>query len=156
MNIFVVDRDPIIAARQLCDKHVVKMTLETTQLLCTVSWKFDVPAPYKQTHKNHPCTLWAGETVDNWKWLVDHGLELSEEYSRRYGKVHACKSKLEWCLESGGRPKLGGLKPFAQAMPDEFRDKDAVEAYRKYYIGAKAAIAKWKFSDAPEWFIKKE
>ena len=57
MNIFVLDRDPVVAASYLCNAHTVKMILESAQLLCTTSWQFNVPAPYKQTHKNHPAAI---------------------------------------------------------------------------------------------------
>ena len=80
MNIFVVDTDPEVAACQLCDKHVVKMVLETAQMLCTVAHQngFD-KAPYKVAHPKHPCTLWSYETTDNMEWLCSHALEMGQE-----------------------------------------------------------------------------
>ena len=33
MNIFVLDKDPEIAAQMACDKHVVNMIVETAQML---------------------------------------------------------------------------------------------------------------------------
>jgi hypothetical protein len=87
MNIFVVDEDPEVAARQLCDKHVVKMILETAQMLCTVAHNHGYEAPYKVAHPKHPCTLWAGKSAANWTWLIDHGLAMSEEYTERYGRT---------------------------------------------------------------------
>ena len=36
MNIFVVDKNPKIAARSLCDQHVVKMLIENCQMLSAV------------------------------------------------------------------------------------------------------------------------
>ncbi len=87
MNIFVVDEDPEIAARQLCDKHVVKMILESAQMLCTVALEHGYEdAPYKKAHPKHPCTLWAGKSAENWQWLITHGLAMAEEYTRRYGR----------------------------------------------------------------------
>ena len=35
MNIFVLDENPVIAAKMACDKHIVKMILESAQMLCT-------------------------------------------------------------------------------------------------------------------------
>lgn len=129
MNIFVVDPDPNKAAASLCDKHVVKMPLETAQMLCSVSWRFGVPAPYKQAYAKHPCTLWAGETLANWAWLVEHGIALCAEYERRY-------------------------TPFVQAMPVQYKQADdAVAAYRAYYLGEKASFACWKSpASPPEWW----
>jgi hypothetical protein len=35
MNIFALNEDPIISAKQHFDKHVVKMPTELAQMLCT-------------------------------------------------------------------------------------------------------------------------
>ena len=74
MNIFVLDKNPTKAANMLCDKHVVKMIVETAQMLCTTAHvNGHLSVPYKATHKNHPCTLWSNESSANWDWLVEHG-----------------------------------------------------------------------------------
>lgn len=152
MNIFVLDYNPEIAATYQKDKHVIKMILETAQLLCSVSWKYNFPAPYEVTHKNHPCTLWAGESEDNWNWLVAHGLALSAEYTKRYNKIHKSELIIRQMKDYGGHSTVKGLTPFAQAMPDEYKCSDAVEAYRKYYIGKKLERATWKYpATKPEW-----
>jgi hypothetical protein len=84
VNIFVTNIDPILSAQSLDDSRVVKMTLETAQMLSTV---FDVA--YRPTHKNHPCVLWARKDYRNKSWLIRHGLGLSWEYTYRFGRVHA-------------------------------------------------------------------
>ena len=70
MNIFVLDKSPIISAQMQCDKHIVKMPLETAQMLCSVWHRYGqgMNVPYKEAHKNHPCTLWAMETRSNYEW----------------------------------------------------------------------------------------
>ena len=83
MNIFVVHQDPQIAAQMLCDKHVVKMILETAQMLCTVVSHTGAETPYRATHAKHPCTLWAAHSKANWEWLVAHGKAMCMEYTRR-------------------------------------------------------------------------
>ena len=70
MNIFLLDLDPRLAAYQQCDKHVIKMTLETAQILSSASIINGGKGPYRLTHKNHPCTLWAAQTSDNYEWLI--------------------------------------------------------------------------------------
>jgi len=152
MNIFVVDEDPEVAARQLCDKHVVKMILETAQMLCTVAHEQGWNAPYKKAHPKHPCTLWAGKSAENWSWLIAHGLAMAEEYTRRYGRVHKSEAVIKWCATlpvqfAGGY----GLTPFAQAMPEQYKNDCAVTAYRAYYHGEKAYFATWK-TEAPQWW----
>ena len=41
MNIFILDNDPVIAAQMQCDKHVVKMIVESAQMLSTVHRMLD-------------------------------------------------------------------------------------------------------------------
>ena len=35
MNIFAINENPIVAAQEQCDKHVVKMIVESAQMLST-------------------------------------------------------------------------------------------------------------------------
>ncbi|HAW80963.1 MAG TPA: hypothetical protein DCX27_15355, partial [Balneola sp.] len=94
MNIFVLDKNPNEAARQACDKHVVKMILESAQMLCSVHP--EGTAPYKRSFYNHPCTKWVRETDKNYDWLVDHALALCSEYTKRYGKTHKSEEIIQW------------------------------------------------------------
>lgn len=88
MNIFVTSECPVESAAFLDDKRVVKMVLETAQMLCTALQQVGVAAPYKATHVNHPCNVWARESRENWEWLWEHGKALAYEYYKRYDKVH--------------------------------------------------------------------
>lgn len=153
MNIFVLDSDPIQAARMLCDKHIPKMVLETAQLLCTVYSHYDHPTPYKPTHRNHPCAVWTRTSRSNYTWVWLHGCALGDEYTHRYGKVH----KSSAIIESLRTPPIEliehDMTPFAQCMPDEYRGPNAVEAYRRYYMGDKSRFAKWERNcAAPYWW----
>lgn len=100
MNIFVLDENPQVAAKMHNDKHVVKMILESAQLLCGVHHMTDPltteQVPYKLSHKNHPCSIWARQCVENYIWLCDLGLSLCEEYTYRYGKRHKSQDVIEW------------------------------------------------------------
>tara|TARA_B100001250_G_C19784474_1_gene783452 strand:+ start:1355 stop:1816 length:462 start_codon:yes stop_codon:yes gene_type:complete len=152
MNIFVLEDDPIKSAQSQCDKHVVKMILETAQMLCTVAHRQGFDAPYRATHGKHPCTVWTGESKENWDWLIKHGMALCEEYTERYGKIHKTQQHIEWCKSlSIGLPSKG-LSPFAQAMPTQYRNKCAIQAYRAYYKGEKSGFATWK-RNKPKWWI---
>jgi len=155
MNIFVLDENPQIAAQMHNDKHVVKMILETAQLLCGVHHMTDSQyvRPYKLSHKNHPCSIWSRECIENYVWLCDLGLSLCEEYTYRYGKRHKSQDVIEWCLVH--KPNLSNnkdLTPFALAMPDECKVNSAVESYRLYYITHKKSLGTWKNRNKPEWF----
>jgi hypothetical protein len=153
MNIFVLDTDPKTCAVYHNDKHVVKMILETAQLLCGVHWVVGSEAPYKLSHKNHPSAIWARECIENYIWLCDLGLELCNEYTYRYGKRHKSQEIIEWCLLNVPNiPEKGDITPFALAMPDECKVGDAVASYRAYYMVEKRGFAVWKNREVPQWF----
>lgn len=153
MNIFAVDNDPEIAARALCDKHVVKMPLETAQMLCTVGLSQGMVLPYMATHAKHPCTLWIGKAAANAEWAVYHGLALCQEYTRRYGKTHASEAVILEAASVVDRLPKGSITPFAQAMPETYYRRNAVDAYRAYMIGEKTRFATWKTPAVkPAWW----
>ncbi len=151
MNIFVLDSSPTTSAQMQCDKHVVKMILESAQMLCTVAHANGFDAPYKAAFKHHPCTIWVGQTKQNWDWLVEHALALCAEYTERYGKVHKSQKHIEWCRTLSINLPNTGLTPFAQAMPEQYKNPCAVTAYRAYYHGEKARFATWK-RNKPNWW----
>ena len=152
MNIFVLHDNPTKAAQMMCDKHVVKMIIESAQMLCTVANERGHKAPYRTTHKKHPCTLWVGESKQNWCWLIQHLDTLCNEYTRRYGRVHKTQKVLEWIKKTSVNLPSDKLTPFALAMPDKYKTKSAVESYRNYYLGEKAKFAKWKMGNTPNWW----
>ena len=162
MNIFFLHPNPRKCARWHCDKHVVKMILESCQLLYTSHWAMSAPPPfiecaknsgYKPTHAKHPCSLWLLESLDNYRWLVSLAWELCREYTFRYGKRHACEEHLEWLsiVEPVGLVSHGFTMP-RQAMPDHYKSKNSVVAYRTYYINDKLRIATYKCRERPHWF----
>lgn len=152
MNIFVVDLNPVEAAQQLVDKHVIKMILESAQMLCGAS---SIETPYKKTHLNHPCSKCVRESRDNFDWLVTHALALNDEYRFRFNKNrdHASVAIIRWCVENirMSLPQIG-LTTFAQAVPEKYKHDDVVTAYRNYYIAEKTSIAIWTNRQKPIWF----
>lgn len=159
MNIFVLDINPITAAQFLCDKHIVKMCLESAQLLCSA---FEPgTAPYRRTHYNHPCAKWVRESEENFNWLYDHAWAINREYIKRFSEPktglsisHKSFDVCSWALSNVDKLQFRshGLTAFAQAMPEECQRDDAVEAYRTYYLTFKQKIAKWDKGDAPFWW----
>lgn len=157
MNIFVLDENPYKAASYHCDKHVVKMILETAQMLSTAHHVLDPNNPgnaelYRATHHNHPCNIWVRETSGNYLWTSCLFDALLNEYTYRYGKIHASDRFATKLSKLPPAIRLANATPFAQAMPDDCKHESAVEAYRKYYMNYKAGIAKWNYSAAPDWF----
>ena len=130
MNIFVLDEDPKISAQMMCNKHVVKMILESGQMLCTAHWLSwldgengrplltdfkrvkDAQAwlfrcvpegaqpPWKMSHIHHPCTKWTCETMGNYVWLLEHMRGLLNEYTKRYGKMHKSEEAWVWLSQN--------------------------------------------------------
>jgi hypothetical protein len=181
MNIFVVDIDPKKAAKDLCDKHVVKMIVETTQLLSTAHRVLDGTCVIEKTKNNrnikrwilrdpfmnsnlckaamvnHPCNIWVRESLHNYNWLLSHGREMCKEYSNRYSNTHS----MEWLYTDLLVERPNALMnensrlmtPFPQAMPEKYKVLgDPVTAYRNYYIHEKSRFAKWKYSNVPYWY----
>lgn len=159
VNIFAVNECPVKSARDLCDQHIVKMPLESAQMVCTNLALLGLKHQYKPCFQNHPCTIWARQSSENLSWLLSHGLALCYTYTIRFGKMHKCQSVLQSAsktlhnafLEGLVSFPTKGLTKFAQAMPDQFKCEDSVTAYRNYYKGAKLAFARWRYGGKPAW-----
>lgn len=163
MNIFVLHKDPIVSATMHCDKHVPKMVVELYQQIGSALRRYGATddvmpttkggTPLKGGYHNHPCTRWVGDSRDNFRWAVQHGLGLCEEFKLRYNKPHYCEDGIRMMGELADLIPQGELTEFAQAMPDECRQPSAVFAYRIYYKVDKARFAKWeKGREAPSWW----
>lgn len=175
MNIFAVDNDAVISAQSLVDRHVVKMILESCQLLSTAHrlldgeqyidktktgrnvkrWRLPDEREtvlYSATHINHPSAVWCRTTIYNYNWLYQHFVALMNEYTYRYGKVHKCESMSQWLVYPPKNIKIAELTPVTPAMPDEYKvPNDHVESYRNYYRTAKERMHKWTKREKPEW-----
>lgn len=162
MNIFYLDEDPILAAKYHCDVHVVKMILETAQILSTV-WNSAVPghgkALYRTTHAHHPCVLWAGACFRNYLYTSILGLQLCLEYKARYGRQHKSEIILNQTAYPPPALRIGerrcGTFP-TLAMPEEFYDPDPVAAYRHYYRVAKKPLLKYRLGNWPWWLAEND
>lgn len=159
MNIFYLDSDPVVAAQYHCDKHVVKMILESSQMLCSAHRVLsgndfcDERGFYKLAHKNHPSTKWARESYVQYRWLYNLYESLLTEYTKRYEKSHASgrlREELEVCPTNIGTESF---KQPPQCMPEQYKiHGNSVQAYRNYYIGDKSRFAKWAYTDKPYWW----
>jgi hypothetical protein len=147
MNIFFLHKDPSRAAKAQCDKHVVKMVLETTQMLSTAARRQGHDVGYQSAYPKHPMTIWVGDTRDNFCWTLQHAIELSKEYTVRYSKLHASQKVIDNIHEYYPNISFDNITEPPQCMPDEFKCDDYVRAYRNYYIHK---IGEWK--RPPKWF----
>ena len=182
MNLFVLHNDHIIAARMQCDKHIVKMIVESGQMLSTVHrvldgnltikpsksgkrmvkyWELaDVEREnilYKAVHMNHPCTVWTRESADNYEWHYKHFVALCDEYTYRYGKTHATDALLRDKLAKPPKniPSVS-MTPFKLAMktnPECMFPEDPVKSYRLYYQTKQDRFnMNWTNRPVPSWF----
>ena len=176
MNIFYLSENPVQAAEWMVDKHVVKMILESAQLLSTAhrvldgleyqgksktgrnkkSWVMSDQRElvlYQATHVNHPSAIWCRQSVENYLWLIEHFYALMNEYIHRYNKIHKCNGELAYMLQSPPH----NLKEYnfttpPSAMADEYIiSNDPVVNYRNYYKIGKARMHSWKNRQPPEW-----
>lgn len=176
MNIFYIDKDPVQAAEWMVDKHVVKMILESAQLLSTAHRILDgeqvmgksktgrnakrwilrdarEPVIYQATHINHPSAVWCRESVENYNWLTDHFFALMREYTYRYGKQHKCYGELSYMLQSPPKNlQEWDMTTMPSAMADEYKiSNDPIVNYRNYYKLGKTKMHSWKNRQPPEW-----
>ena len=171
MNLFLLHLKRRANARKHCNRHVVKMVLETTQVLWTAVWmsgtdmtRFKM-TPYRKTHMWHPTSIWVRESPKNWAYALAFGLQLCKEYTRRYHKRHKCEAHLLYLRRIGYFPPAetreikkprgdmgNGCTPFPLAMPDECvvtrpdGSVDPVQSYLKYYD---TKSAEWKTKGRP-------
>jgi hypothetical protein len=163
MNIFFLDRSPKLAAQYHCDKHVVKMIIETAQMLYSAHWMLNpsnLPGnAYKLAHKNHPCSIWVRSSLVNYLWLCSLGLYLCEEYKYRYGahKTHKTEQHIRWLMDNPPTNiPFCKMTPPAQAMPVEFKNEDTITAYKTFYVESKLkqrGIVKYTRRDPPDFIL---
>jgi Pyrimidine dimer DNA glycosylase len=177
MNIFVTSESPIESAKVLPDKHIVKMPLESCQMISIIYSKWyhnwgTIPKsdgnPYnteKGAFRNHPCTVWASENYQNLAWLIKHGLALCSEYTDRYGKIHSCQNSLTEAarifFEHTNKPLnhfYTQVKIFARAMPDDLKNNTQIDTFESYrlYLNTKPWIKDNYIripNRKPEWIV---
>lgn len=180
MNLFILHEDPIIAAQLQCDKHVVKMIVESAQMLSTTHRMLDgtlyyelsknnrkvkryrlnddrEAVLYKAVHFNHPCTVWTRESLQNYQWHYKHFIALCDEYKYRYGKVHATDTLLRHYLYAppSNIPSVGqtDFKLAMKSNPECMFPEDPVKSYKLYYQTKQDRFKMaWTNRKVPEWF----
>lgn len=177
MNIFYLDHSPKTCAEMHNDKHVVKMILEYAQLLSTAHRVLDgVPTNglspagrrrtdyilgedldgilYRATHINHPSAVWVRKSSNNYLWLYTMWKHLLDEYTARYGKIHAAARLIHPLFNAPKNIPIGEFTQPTPAMPDEYKVAgDSLQSYHNYYIGSKHEMSRWTNSYMPQWFI---
>ncbi len=152
MNIFYLDNNLRKCAQYHCDSHVVKMILESTQILCTVLHENGVTAPYRPTHRKHPCVVWAGKSLDNWIWLRKFIIALNREYQYRFNRQKAHQSaRVTNSLHLPLLPSLG-ITERPLVMPDKYKILgNPIASYRYFYACDKKHLLKYTKRLQPYW-----
>jgi hypothetical protein len=181
MNIFALHPKPRKAARWHVDTHVVKMLLETCQLLYTAHWvlfypdllqhksvmklsqaqkelevpeyMWSAPTAYRPCHTHHPCAVWTRASSENYMWLATLGVELAREYRFRFKKTHSCEEHIQWLADNLPLTiAMGPHSPFAMAMDIEYKvSTNPIVSYRNYYRKGKAGLIKYTGRHVPHW-----
>jgi len=154
MNLFFVNQDPVMAAMDLADKHVVKMLLECCQMMSTAARRngYESEHIYKDAHVKHPMTVWVGDSRKHYEWCWEHAVALATEYRIRYMREHKSASllpRLAYAMYNHV-PDNGWVDP-PLCMPDEYKIGNYVDSYREYYRKGKAHLHKWTSKNIPEW-----
>ena len=166
MNIFVVDLDPVQAAKDLPDKLVGRMALESCQMFS--SWAFnthgirlvkkDGTLYGTKGHSNHPCTKWLYESPANVSWLLHHAIAHCEEHTARRKTIHACEKTLRGLIDDLSKEQdplavdFTSVTPFVLCMPEQYKNPaDPVESYRNFLMGDKG-YAEWNYCSPPSWW----
>jgi hypothetical protein len=165
MNLFILSLCFRECAKWMFDKHISKMIVEAVQMLSTAKhiidpFEIDEGIIYKISHKNHPVSIWIRTSLENYLWTLDMVEAMHDEWRYRYGhtedtyhRSYIIGQYLRTYAPTADKFPMRGITPFAQAMPDEYKDVDAVVAYRRYYQSQdKRKIASWKKREKPEWF----
>ena len=158
MNIFATSPDPTLSACTLADRHVVKMVIETAQMLSAAILYHDdsVSGLYRATHVNHPCSVWVRSSQRSFLWTVAHGISLADEYEKRYKKQHKSKAIIELCAKYVSIFPDVDMPKFAMAMPEEYKCDDPHVAYQNYLRSKYTAWgdkARWTSATVPLWII---
>lgn len=185
MNLFFTNIDPIKAAQDQCDQYVVKIAIETALFLSAIHWRhgykgpigtaekisfrenkpgeFEVlpsQGPYRDSRIVRPASeiyTWLCSSIQNYRWAVSYGLELTREFTKRYNKIHSTQGCLLWLQQhEPPLPHRGLTTNIGLAMPEEFKNRrDPVKSYRDYIVCTKSAFARWKLNNAPTWYRRK-
>ena len=164
MNIFATDPNPVLSAVALDDKRIVKMALESAQMLSSAI-RLTVPTPdehlYRNTHQHHPCSVWSRKNLHNFLWLYDHGKALCAEYTHRYERRHKSEDIIDLAYNH--------LEVFGDPFPElssetvfDFNSSgwivgDVFHSYRlcmmQKWLDKDSRPPRWTHRDKPEWYL---
>jgi len=111
----------------------------------------DRPVAYLPVSHNHPCATWVRSSIENYYWTYCYAHSLSIEFLSRRLNTHKSMDVINNLPEPKYLPSVK-MTPFAQAMPEQYNNDNAVVAYRNYYLGEKQHLATWSPQTKPGWY----
>ena len=156
VNAFWLDRDPERAARWLVDKHVLSSVLECSLVLTTAVELRGYGGDLPTTHERHPLTVWAADSLENWRRLREYTDAAHEEWRYRWDhgpeEVHGSwETVLALDLDRVERLDWPGGPADPPQVTGGWRADDYVDAYRLYYANEKRPLFAWKKRGPPPW-----
>lgn len=178
VNIFFTDYDPVVAAKDSCDKYVIKIPVEVATMLSAVHWRTGyngpvcsgmplklsqdgtqvVPAgPYRDSRvikSSSEIYKWLVKSTGNYNYAIEYGLELIAEYKKRYGKLHLSEGALLWLKENIPNIPNGPMTTdVGLAMPEKYKDRsNPTLSYKMYLVHEKSKVLKWNRGKMPDWY----
>lgn len=160
MQIFVLDYNPKIAAENLADIHIVKMCLETAQILSAIiilKGKRLINEMPKPLNLKHPVITSIIDSQPTINWVVCYNSWLQKEYEKRYHKRHMYYKLADIYIFDLFKPTPNSNccdLTFARDFKGFKTNKqDIVQAYRDYYKFKKKTLKRWKYTNSvePNW-----
>lgn len=163
MNLFIPS--PIIetSVQSLDDRRLIKMCLETAQLLSTAVRIIDEDTTlpvYKLTHKNHPVAVWVRQTSGNYIYTLNYFKAICDEYSYRFKKTHKSFSLypifVKFITSNEYIPLMdSSITPFANCT--DYKTDEVHTAYKKCLTNKwnnDKISPRWTKRNVPSFFTK--
>lgn len=178
VNIFFTDYDPVVAAKDSCDKYVIKIPVEVATMLSAVHWRtgYNGPVcsgmplklsedgtrvmpvgPYRDSRvikSSSEIYKWLVKSTGNYNYAIEYGLELIAEYKKRYGKLHLSEGALLWLKENIPNIPNGPMTTdVGLAMPEKYKNREnPTLSYKMYLVHEKIKVLKWNRGKMPDWY----
>jgi hypothetical protein len=156
LNIFSLDKDPVVCAAYHVDRHVVKMIVEYAQLLSTAhhlrGTRYKEGEIYKKiSNPGHGACVWTCQTSGNYQYVHRLLMAVLDEYTFRYGKIHKVRrdgmdqrlKRLPLNIERAPMTKQ------ILTIPEDCKGPSVIASYRRTYANHKQHLLRWTSRPMP-------
>jgi hypothetical protein len=165
VNIFFLSDCPEKSAKLLCNRHKVRMPLESAGMLAFAFPEGETPIPNLRSnrHHKHPASVWARQSKSNFEWLLIHALTQAEDYKKHYKREHASEKHIHWFKNNYHKISFprAELTSFSRCFSSfkEYLDNtesNTIKAYQSFYWLDKKTFAKWpSLEEIPDFWPEK-